>query len=166
MDIGDRIIILGCSGSGKSTFARRLQGITGLPLIHLDNLWWRANGTHVSREAFDRALAAALAGERWIIDGDFRRTYAARFRACDTVFFLDYDEETCLAGIEARIGIPRPDMPWTETRPDPELAEMVRRYRGENRPEIYALLKRYPGKRAFIFKTRADADRWMLERLT
>lgn len=111
MDIGDRIIILGCSGSGKSTFARRLQGITGLTLIHLDNLWWRADGTHVSREAFDRALAAALAGERWIIDGDFRRTYAARFRACDTVFFLDYDEETCLAGIEARIGIPRPASP-------------------------------------------------------
>lgn len=157
MDVGNRIIVLGCPGSGKSTFARRLQQRTGLPLIHLDNLWWRADRTHVSRDAFDRALAAALSGERWIIDGDFSRTYEARFRACDTVFFLDYDEETCLAGIAARVGAARSDMPWVEERPDPELMTLVRDYRRDKRPGIYALLKRYPDRRAFVFRTRAEA---------
>ena len=51
--IGDRILVLGCSGSGKSTFAKRLQVCTGLPLIHLDNIWWKPDRTHISREERD-----------------------------------------------------------------------------------------------------------------
>ncbi len=56
MSIGDRILILGCPGSGKSTLARALAARTGLPLVHLDTVWWRADGTHIPREDFDRAL--------------------------------------------------------------------------------------------------------------
>ena len=59
--IGNRIIVLGCPGSGKSTFARALAARTELPLIHLDSVWWRADGSHISRDEFDRALAGLLA---------------------------------------------------------------------------------------------------------
>ena len=65
--IGDKILILGCPGSGKSTFARALAAKTGLPLVHLDNVWWRADGTHIPREEFDRALDEILRGEKWIM---------------------------------------------------------------------------------------------------
>ena len=154
LSIGNRILILGCPGSGKSTFARALAARTGLPLIHLDNLWWRADGSHISREEFDRALAELLAGERWIMDGDYSRTYEVRIRACDTAIFLDYPEDVCMAGITARVGQPHADMPWTETALDPELVALVQNYRRDNRPQVLSLLQRYPDKQSLIFTGR------------
>ena len=161
--IGNKILILGCPGSGKSTFARALAARTGLPLIYLDNVWWRADGTHISREEFDRTLAELLRGERWIMDGDYSRTYEVRIRACDTAIFLDYPEDVCMAGITARVGQDRPDMPWTEGTLDPELVAMVKNFARDNRPAIYALLEKYSEKQAIIFTDRAQAERWFSE---
>ena len=113
---GNRIIILGAAGSGKSTFARTLHEKTGLPLIHLDNVWWKADRTHISREEFDRRLQEILQGEAWIVDGDYSRTYEPRFAACDTILFLDYGEEVCMRGTRSRTGgagskLPRQEPP-------------------------------------------------------
>ena len=161
LSIGNRILILGCPGSGKSTFARALAARTGLPLVHLDNIWWRADGTHVSREEFDRALSELLAGERWIIDGDYSRTYEGRLRAADTVIFLDYPESVCMAGIVARVGRDRPDMPWTEGTLDRELVAQVRNYASSNRPALLSLFQKYPAKPVLSFPSREEADRWL-----
>ena len=159
--IGNRILILGCPGSGKSTFARALAARTGLPVVHFDNLWWRADGTHISREDFDRAMGELLEGERWILDGDYSRTYEVRIRACDTAIFLDYPEDVCMAGIIARVGQDRPDMPWTEGTLDPELVAQVQSYRRDNRPQVLSLLQSYPEKHSVIFTSRAQAAAWL-----
>ena len=161
--IGHRILILGCPGSGKSTFARKLAAKMGLSLIYLDNVWWRADGTHISRAEFDRALDELLAGEKWIMDGDYSRTYEVRIRACDTVIFLDYPEEVCMAGIIARVGQKRPDIPWTESALDPELVALVQNYARDDRPQVLALLQKYPEKQALIFTSRDQAARWLSE---
>ncbi len=161
LSIGHRILILGCPGSGKSTFARALAARTGLPLVHLDTVWWRADGTHIPREEFDRALDGLLAGERWIMDGDYSRTYEVRVRACDTVIFLDYPEEVCMAGIVARVGQNRPDMPWTESTLDPELVAMVKNFATDNRPVLLSLFQKYPEKQVITFTSREEADRWL-----
>ena len=159
--IGTKILVLGCPGSGKSTFARRLHERTGLPLIHLDRLFWLPDRTHISREAFDRRLTEMLCQPKWILDGDYNRTWEVRIRACDTVIFLDYDEALCLEGIAARVGQDRPDMPWTEQTLDPELVALVQGYRTQSRPVLLALLARYPEKRQWFFHTRVEADRWL-----
>ena len=161
LSIGNRILILGCPGSGKSTFARRLGARTGLPVVHLDNIWWRADGTHVSREEFNRALDLLLRGEKWILDGNYGRTMEVRLRACDTVIFLDYPEAICMAGITARVGHPHADMPWTETALDPELVALVQNYARDDRPQVLSLLQKYPDKQALIFISRQEADRWL-----
>ena len=161
--IGNRIIVLGCPGSGKSTFARALAARTGLPLIHLDSVWWRADGSHISRDEFDRALAELLAGEKWIIDGDYSRTYEVRLRAADTVIFLDYPEDVCMAGIVGRVGEERPDIPWTESALDPELVAMVKNYARDNRPVLLDLLRRYADRQVLVFTDRTRADRWLSE---
>ena len=161
--IGNRIIVLGCPGSGKSTFARALAARTGLSLIHLDSVWWRADGSHISRDEFDRALAELLAGEKWIMDGDYSRTYEVRLRAADTVIFLDYPEDVCMAGIVGRVGEERPDMPWTESALDPELVAMVKNYARDNRPVLLDLLRRYADRQVLVFTDRTRADRWLSE---
>lgn len=156
-----KIIVLGCSGSGKSTFSRKLQDLTGLPLIHLDNVWWRADRTHIFRDEFDIALDRILAGDEWIVDGDYSRTYEVRIRACDAVIFLDFSEEQCMDGIIGRVGKERSDIPWVEHRLDPELVALVKKYRTENRPGLYDLLNKYAHKQIIIFNSRAQADEWL-----
>ena len=159
--VGKRILVLGCPGSGKSTLARLLQQRTGLPLIHLDNIWWRADRSHITREEFDRRLQTILREETWILDGDYSRTYEPRLAACDTVLFLDFSEEDCLKGIAERLGTVRPDIPWTEKQLDPELVELVLRYRKEQRPRLYRLFEQLSGKQVLIFRTREQAQAWI-----
>ncbi|MBQ1877611.1 MAG: adenylate kinase [Erysipelotrichaceae bacterium] len=157
----NKIIVIGSPGSGKSNFSRKLGEITGLPVIHLDNLWWKADRTTVSREEFDEKLAAVMHKERWIIDGDYRRTLEVRMKRCDTVIFLDYPLEVCLQGISERILAPREDLPWVEEEIDPELLQRVRDYRKERRPKVRELLAKYREKQIVILKSRQEADSWL-----
>ncbi|MFQ9394077.1 MAG: hypothetical protein ACLR2E_08270 [Lachnospiraceae bacterium] len=85
---GNKIIVLGCSGSGKSTFSRKLAARTGLPLIHLDNIWWRPDQTHITREEFDQKLNEILHDDFWIIDGDYSRTYEGESAPATPLSFL------------------------------------------------------------------------------
>ena len=94
-----KVVVLGCSGSGKSTFSLQLHNATGLPLYHLDNVWWKPDRTHITRDEFDKRLDDLVNRDSWIIDGDYSRTYEKRIGACDTIIFLDYGEEVCMDGI-------------------------------------------------------------------
>ena len=96
-----KILVIGCPGSGKSTFARRLRDRTGLPLYPLDLLWHRPDKTTVSEAEFDAALAEILRKDRWIIDGNFSRTLERRLAECDTVFLITHFSETRLPNIYA-----------------------------------------------------------------
>ena len=152
-----RALVIGCPGSGKSTFSRALWEKTGLPLIHLDRLYWNEDRTTVEKAVFRQRLKNALESEAWIIDGDYASTMELRLRRCDTVFFLDYPTELCLAGIRDRVGKPRSDLPWTETAEDAELIRVVRDYRRAKRPAVLELLGRYPDREIHIFLSRSEA---------
>ena len=157
-----KVLVIGCSGAGKSTFARALRDAAGLPLYYLDMLWHKPDRTHISREAFDRALAEWLARPAWIIDGDYSRTLPTRLAACDTVFFLDYPTEVCLDAIRGRVGQLREDMPWVEETLDPEFYEWVSNFARDERPLILDALARCAGSPEVItFHSRAEADVWL-----
>lgn len=157
-----KILIIGCSGAGKSTFARRLRDRTGLPLYYLDRLWHKADRTHITREEFDRVLAEWLARPAWILDGNYSRTLPQRLEACDTVFFLDFPLEVCLAGVENRRGVQRPDIPWVEEELNAEFLQYILDFCRDQLPIVTALLERYRGRRKIItFHSRAEADAWL-----
>lgn len=156
-----KIIVIGCPGSGKTVFSKKLAENTGLPIIHLDSVWWKSDRTHISRDDFDRRLEEIMAQDRWIIDGDYSRTYEIRFMHCDTVLFFDLPEEVCLEGIASRTGTEREDMPWTDTVTDPSLVQEVRKYRTENRPVVMALIEKYTDKDIHVFSTRDEAAVWL-----
>ena len=66
-----RYVVVGTSGAGKSTFARRLASITGGDYIELDALHWDADWTPRTQSEFEARVAARTAGERWVADGNY-----------------------------------------------------------------------------------------------
>ncbi len=154
-----KILIIGCPGAGKSTLARWLSAKTGLPLYHLDMIWHRPDRTTVTREEFDEKLAEILAGERWIIDGNYSRTLPRRLAAADAVLFLDLPVEACLAGATARIGKPRPDLPWQEQELDPDFRQWIIDFPKDKLPRIYALLED-TGVPVTVFHSHAEIEEY------
>lgn len=158
----NKVIVIGCPGAGKSTFARRLRDKTGLPLHCLDLIWHRPDKTNIPREEFDEKLSQIIKTDRWIIDGNYNRTLEMRLAACDTVFLLDYPTEVCLAGAQARVGQKREDMPWVEETLDEEFRQWILDFPDTALPKIYGLLVTYaPGRKIRIFRTRAEAESYL-----
>ena len=155
-----KVIVIGCSGSGKSYFSRKLSEQTGIERYHLDMIWWKEDGTNIERNEFDEKLGEILAKDAWIIDGNYQRTMERRINACDTVIFFDIPLEECIDGIRARKGKPRPDMMWQAApeEDDAEFMEFVRNYNINNRPQVLELLKMYSRKNIVVFESRCEAD--------
>ena len=157
-----KVIVIGCPGSGKTTFAEKLARQTGLKLYYLDAIWHKPDRTHISRADFDARMRQLLAEERWIIDGNYSRTIEVRLKACDTVFLFDLPTEVCLRGATERLGKRRYDMPWIDKEMDPELKAQIEAFPQAVLPGIYDLLKKYrEGRQIVIFKARAQADAYL-----
>ena len=156
-----KIIVIGCSGSGKTTFAEKLRDKIGIELFYLDAIWHRPDRTHISREEYDARLSEILALDAWIIDGNYSRTIETRMAACDTVLLFDLPVEVCLEGAISRLGKARYDMPWIDTELDPKLKRDIEEFPSKNLPAIYALLDKYSDKNIAIFKSREEADEFL-----
>lgn len=142
----ERIIIVGCGGAGKSTLARQLGDKLGLPVVHLDKLFWRPGWVQVTQEEFDKLHQAEIAKEKWIIDGNFNRTFPKRLACCDTVIYLDFSRFACLTGVLKRIltthGTVRPDMgEGCPERIDFEFLKWVWNFNKTNRQTYYKQLR-------------------------
>ena len=154
-----KIIVIGCPGSGKSTFSRKLHDKTLIPLYHLDLMFWREDKTTVPRDVFLSHLSDVLEKDEWIIDGNYASTMEERMAACDTVVFLDFPRDVCLEGVRERRGKPRSDMPWIETEEDAEFISLIEKYNDEQRPKVLSLVEKYKrGREIYIFESRREAD--------
>ena len=158
-----KVIVIGCPGSGKSTVSRALHNKTGIPLYHLDMMYWNADKTTVEKSLFLERLSAVLEKDEWIIDGNYGSTMELRMAACDTVFFLDYPLDVCLEGIKERRGKPRSDMPWIETEEDAEFIEFIKNYNEQQKPKVLELLKKYSDKNIIILGSRKQANEFLLQ---
>lgn len=157
-----KVLIIGCPGSGKSTFARKLHARTGIPLFYLDMLYHRPDKTTSAPQEFDKKLEEILRQDRWILDGNYIRTIPMRMEYCDTVFWLDYPLEVCLQGIASRFGKPREDMPWIETQRDEEFMEFVCEFPKVTRPKIAEVLEKNKDKHIVVFHSREEAEEYLV----
>ena len=162
-----RIMIIGCGGAGKSTLARKLGEKTGLPVVHLDQIWWEpGNWKHMEREEFDTRLQIEVERPQWILDGNFNRTIEMRLEACDTVIYLDFSRFACLLSWLKRVitnwGQARPDMaPGCAEWFDPEMARWIWNFNKENRERYYRLLNEAEGKTTIVQKNRRRVKRFL-----
>jgi adenylate kinase family enzyme len=167
-----RVVVLGVGGAGKSTLARRLGEILSLPVHHLDRYFWQPGWRPLAPDAWLATLEDLVAGEHWIIDGNYRRTIPLRLARADTAVFLDPPRRVALRRILRRAVMyrrrPRPDMadgcpePWL----DLEFMGYIWRYHRDVRPETLALLDAFatePGRGIVHLRSDREVERWLAE---
>ena len=158
----ERIVIIGCPGSGKTRLARMLGERLDLTVVHLDRLWWKSGWENVTQEEFDNRLQNALALDSWIIDGNYSRTMDARLEKCDTIIYLDYSRMSCLWGLFQRVagsrGKSRTDLPdGCPEHFDWEFVKYIWKFNENNRVINYTRIAKYKHAKAVVLKNRKEA---------
>jgi adenylate kinase family enzyme len=164
-------VILGSAGAGKTRLAWSLGSRTGLPVVHLDPLFWRPGWTPAPQEEALRGLAEAVERPRWILDGNFLPENAAddpRFARADTVVVLDVSRRRCLWRVLSRRvrdrGRSRPDLPeGCDESVDLLLLRWIWRYPEVERPRVLELLAALRGRGVSVqlLRSAADVDRFV-----
>ena len=162
-----RVLVIGCPGAGKSTLTRALAETLGLPAVYLDRLWWKSGWINRTRAEFDARLDAALAGDAWVMDGNYLRTLPRRLERCDAVLFLDYPRRLCLFRALRRIqrwrGRTRPDMAeGCPERLDPAFIRWIWDFHRTQRPRVLELLDGWKGE-AHIFRSPAQCAAFLAQ---
>jgi len=105
-----RILIIGSNGAGKSTLAKKLNEVSGLPIVHLDEHYWKPGWIRPSKLEWNKTVQDILKGEEWIMDGNYSSTLEMRIPAADTIVLLDFPRLVCLWRIlKRRFKKNRPD---------------------------------------------------------
>lgn len=141
-----RVAVVGCGGAGKSTFAAELGRRLGLPVIHLDRLYWKPCWVPSAREEFAARQAKLAAAESWIMDGNYSGTMDVRFVRADTVIILALPRWRCLTGV-ARRWLAHHGQPVQAAgcpeRPTREFLRWIWRFQYDARPRLDAAIARH-----------------------
>jgi adenylate kinase family enzyme len=157
-----RIAVLGSAGSGKSTLARQLGEVLGIPVVHMDALFWRPGWVEAPEEEWRALHDEAVKGDAWIIDGNYSRSWETRMPAADTLIFLDVPRRRCLWRVLRRrlqyARRTRPDIaPGCPEKVDWGFITWIWGFPGRSRTRILDLLERYRGEKTVIV-LRSDRD--------
>ena len=162
----ERIMIIGCPGSGKTTLALALAEKLGLPLVHLDVLNWTDGWKPVPKEEFSRRLSAAVAEPRWIIDGNYGSSIPMRLERCDTVIYLDFPRVVSTLGILKRViknhGRSRADMGGNcPERFDFKFLRYAWTFNRQNRASYHAMLDGAAHAQRLVLRSRREVARFL-----
>jgi len=157
-----RVLIVGNSGGGKSTLARALGAKLGLPVIHLDVLFWKPGWVESDDDEFRARVAEALQAPAWIADGNFGGTWDLRMPMAGTIVWIDQPRLLCLWRAIRRVFVyrdgTRPDMAegCRETI-DLKFYGFIWTYDRKVRPSLEAALAEH-GAHARVVRLRSDRE--------
>jgi len=164
-----RVMVVGSSGAGKSTFAKRLGAIIGAPVVHLDALYWNPGWQECETAEFRRRVSMALAGEAWVSDGNYiSKTFDLRVPRADAIIILLQPRWRCMARVLTRWlknqGRTRDDIgPDCPEKIDLPFLKWVWEYERKSLPRMEAVLARVKDR---VVRLRGDAQaRRYLERV-
>jgi len=157
-----KVLVIGSSGAGKSTFARRLSKATNLKLVHLDQLHWKPNWVEPAKDEWRKIVEDVLRDDEWIIDGNYSGTLALRLEKCDTVIFLDFPRTICTWRVIKRVFLyrkkSRPDMAeGCAEKFDWEFVKWTWNYPTRSKPNVEERLKRF-GREKTIIRLKSNKD--------
>lgn len=162
----NRIAIIGCGCTGKSTLAVRLGEILHIEVTHLDKLYWKPGWRETPVEDWRNMQEELVKRDKWIIDGNYGATMDIRLAAADTVIFLDYPRKVCLWRYIKRLirynNQERPDMgPGCIEQLDFDFLQWIWTYNKEKRPTLINRLKEHPTKRVIILRSPSETEQFL-----
>lgn len=161
----ERIAVIGCGGSGKSHLARGLAARLGLPVTHLDTVYYDRAWQPLPTDRFEALQQELVAEPRWVIEGNYASTLPIRLAAATAVIFLDLPALTCLRGILQRrlrhgggqhhaIGV-YDRITWGFIR-------YIFGYRRSMRPRVHQMLAEHARHaEVLVFRSRRQARRYL-----
>ena len=163
-------MVVGCGGAGKSTFSRALGDLTGLPVVHLDRLYWRPGWGEPPKAEWRARVEREAAKDRWILDGNYGGTLRERICRADAVVFLDLGPLTCTVGVLKRTFVGRfkhrPDLPeGCRDTVDWEFLKWVWQFRQHSRPRVLEAVAAAPTELLFLRLETRKAMRALLDQL-
>lgn len=157
-----RIAVIGCAGSGKTTLARALGMRLGLPVIHVDSVYWRGRDGRFGAE-WPAIHDELIAEDAWVIDGMKPGVLGDRLERADTAIFLDLQRRTCYRGLlERRLalrGQVRPEV-GAYDRIDRALLRWIWRFPRDVRPTVLEHLQTCSCD-VVTLSSRADVHRFL-----
>lgn len=162
-----KILVIGSSGSGKSTFARKLGDLLKIKVIHLDSHFWHPGWIETPKDEWPGVVERLLERDTWIMDGNYSGTLEKRILACDTIIFLDLPRTICLARVlKRRIAYcnrSRPDLAeGCPERLDWEFLKWVWGYPKRTRPGTIELLEKFSESKEVIWlRSQSVLDRFL-----
>jgi adenylate kinase family enzyme len=161
-----KVIVIGSGGSGKSTFSRRLGAKLGLPVVHLDKLFWRPNWVETPKDEWSEIVRSELDKDFWIMDGNFGGTRELRMQACDTIIFLDIPRRVCVYRILKRAAVyhggTRPDMTeGCNERFDLKFIVWVWNYPNRSKKRIIGSLRRFADKTIVVLRSTTEVEKFL-----
>lgn len=157
-----RILVIGCSGGGKSTLARKLGAKLGIPVVSLDGIWWQPGWVPLGHEKFRPLVEKMVEAESWIIEGNYSDTFPLRLARADTVIWIDRPRLMSFARAFGRFlklrGTVREEMgEGCPEKFDLEFARYIWTYNRAVAPRMAAMIREH-GSHADLIRLRNDSE--------
>jgi adenylate kinase family enzyme len=167
-----KVLVIGPGGAGKSTLARQLGVLLRIEVIHLDKFYWHPGWVETPKSEWPKTIEELVRRDAWIMDGNYSGTLDIRFKACDTLIFLDMNRMLCLWRVLKRAMMyrnrSRPDM--AEGCPEmlsPEFILWIWNYRRETRPQIVRMLESNPEEKKIVWlRSPSEVKRFLAQHNT
>jgi adenylate kinase family enzyme len=163
-----KVLVIGSGGAGKTALATKLGELLGLPVIHLDSLFWKPGWVETPKPEWKSLIENLVKQDSWIMDGNYGGTIEERLKACDTVVFLAFPRILCLYRVIKRAlvyrGKARPDLSpgCPEQLPDREFLSWIWTYPKKRMPKILEMLQAYEReKQIFILRSPSEVRRFL-----
>lgn len=157
-----KIMVLGTPGSGKTFLSKKLSGILGIKVYHLDRLMWNPGWHEKPFEEMVQIQEDILQKDSWIIDGYYHKIADARFAQADTIILLNLPRCVCLCrAILRALHSERPDIAdGCRNKADLEFLKYIWHYKGTQIHEIEERLATHSdNKRIIILKRKREVKR-------
>ena len=165
-----KILVLGSSGSGKSTVTRKLGELLDVEAIHLDSYFWQPNWTATPPEEWDEVLRNLLRRDRWVMDGNYPDSLDLRLAYVDAIVFLDLNRLVCLWRCVGRYlkhrGQNRPELaPGCYEKIDWDFLKWIWNYPRNVKPKVLAVLQDHSNeKQVFRLKNNREIANFLASR--